>query len=46
MAAKLVPELEGLQYEERLREINLSTMEQRRGAGRGMRQDMKGKEGE
>ncbi len=33
MATNLVPELEGLRYEERLREINLSTLEQRRERG-------------
>ncbi len=33
MGMKLVPELEGLQYEERLREINLSTLKQRRERG-------------
>ncbi len=30
MAMKIVPELEGLQYEERLREMNLQTLEQRK----------------
>ncbi len=33
MATKLVPELEGLQYQDRLREINLPTLEQRRERG-------------
>ncbi len=33
MATQLVPELEGLQYEERLREINLPTLKQRRERG-------------
>ncbi len=30
MATKLVPEVKGLQCQDRLREINLSTLEQRR----------------
>ncbi len=33
MAIKLVPELEVLQYQDRLREINLLTLEQRRERG-------------
>ncbi len=33
MATKIVPELEGLQYEERLREINLQALEQRKERG-------------
>ncbi len=33
MAMKMVSELEGLQYEERLREMNLQTPEQRRERG-------------
>ncbi len=33
MTTKLVPELEGLQYQDRLREINLTTLEQRRDRG-------------
>lgn len=31
MASKMVPELEGLIYEERLKEMNLTTLEQRKG---------------